>query len=261
LHGFERTHNRFALYSYRQMNVVVVIPARMGSTRCPGKPLRVLAGKPMVQWVYEAAVRAVLPKRVMVATPDAEIVSAVKSFGGEAILTSAGHTTGTDRIAEVASKVEAGAYVNVQGDEPLIEPVSIDACARPVAERVAQMASVYDWADESEIDDPNVVKVVTDPAGNALYFSRSRIPFVRSQSGLRTKKHVGLYAYTGDALKQFASWEPTPLEKTEVLEQLRFLENGISIRMSYAPGTPLAVDTPEQADEAARLLSARGAAP
>ena len=214
----------------------------------------------MVQWVYEASLRASLPKRVLVATPDTEIVDAVKAFGGEAILTSSGHTTGTDRIAEVATKVEADAYVNVQGDEPLIEAVSIDACAKPVADGEAQMASVYDWAAESEVDDPNVVKVVTDPAGNALYFSRSRIPFVRSQSGLRTKKHVGLYAYSGAALRQFALWEPTPLEKTEVLEQLRFLENGISIKMSYAPGTPLAVDTPEQADEAARLLAARGAA-
>lgn len=241
------------------MNVVVVIPARMASTRCPGKPLRVLAGKPMVQWVYESAVKAALPRRVLVATPDVEIVAAVKSFGGEAILTSSGHTTGTDRIAEVAGKVDADAYVNVQGDEPLIEPGSIDACARPVAEGEAEMASVYDWASDSEVDDPNVIKVVTDPAGNALYFSRSRIPFVRSQTGLRTKKHVGLYAYTGGALRSFGSWEPTPLEKTEVLEQLRFLENGIAIKMSYAPGTPLAVDTPEQADEAARLLAARGA--
>jgi 3-deoxy-manno-octulosonate cytidylyltransferase (CMP-KDO synthetase) len=241
------------------MNVVVVIPARMASTRCPGKPLRVLAGKPMVQWVYEAALNAALPKRVLVATPDSEIVSAVKDFGGEAILTSANHTTGTDRIAEVAQKVEAVAYVNVQGDEPLIEPASIDACAKPVADGVAEMASVYDCAADSEVDDPNVVKVVTDPAGNALYFSRSSIPFARSQSGLRIKKHVGLYAYTGAALASFASWEPTPLEKTEVLEQLRFLENGIQIKMSYAPGTPLAVDTPEQADEAARLLAARSA--
>ncbi len=241
------------------MNVVVVIPARMASTRCPGKPLRMLAGKPMVQWVYEASLRASLPKRVMVATPDTEIVAAVKSFGGEAILTSIGHTTGTDRIAEVATKVDADAYVNVQGDEPLIDPVSIDACAKPVAEGHAEMASVYDWAADSEVDDPNVVKVVTDPSGNALYFSRSRIPFVRSQSGLRTKKHVGLYAYTGEALRSFSTWDPTPLEKTEVLEQLRFLENGVQIKMSYAPGTPLAVDTPEQADEAARLLAARGA--
>ncbi|MEO7453792.1 MAG: 3-deoxy-manno-octulosonate cytidylyltransferase [Fimbriimonadales bacterium] len=241
------------------MNVVVVIPARMDSTRCPGKPLRDLAGKPMVQWVYEAALKATLPKRVLVATPDSEIVAAVKAFGGEAILTSSSHPTGTDRIAEVAEKVDATAYVNVQGDEPLIEPASIDTCAKPVADGDAEMASVYDWAADSEVDDPNVVKVVTDPAGNALYFSRSRIPFVRSQSGLRTKKHVGLYAYTGAALRSFATWEPTPLEKTEVLEQLRFLENGIQIKMGYAAGTPLAVDTPEQADEAARLLAARSA--
>ena len=213
----------------------------------------------MVQWVYEAAVRASLPKRVMIATPDTEIVAAAKAFGGEAILTSAGHTTGTDRIAEVATKIEADAFVNVQGDEPLIDPVSIDACAKPVAIGDAEMASVYDWASEEEFDDPNVVKVVTDPSGNALYFSRSRIPFIRSQSGLRIKKHVGLYAYSGAALRKFSQWEHTPLEKTEVLEQLRFLENGVGIKMSYAPGTPLAVDTPEQADEAARLLKARGA--
>lgn len=249
------------MYPYRQMNFVVVIPARMASTRCPGKPLRDLAGKPMVQWVYEAALRAGLPKRVLVATPDAEIVAATKAFGGEAVLTSSGHTTGTDRIAEIATKIDADAYVNVQGDEPLIDPVSIDACLGPLTRGEAQMASVYDWALPEDLDNPNVVKVVTDPNGKALYFSRSRIPFARSESGLRTKKHVGLYAYTGDALRSFAGWEPTPLEKTEVLEQLRFLENGIDIMMSYAPGTALSVDTPEQADEAARLLAERSAAP
>ncbi|MDQ2985833.1 MAG: 3-deoxy-manno-octulosonate cytidylyltransferase [Armatimonadota bacterium] len=242
------------------MNVVVVIPARMASTRCPGKPLRMLAGKPMVQWVYEAALKAALPRRVLIATPDAEIVAATKAFGGEGILTSSGHSTGTDRIAEVASKIDADVFVNVQGDEPLIDPVSIDACAKPVANGESEMASVYDWADEADLDNPNVVKVVTSPSGMALYFSRSRIPFVRSQSGLRTKKHVGLYAYTGAVLSKFAGWDPTPLEKTEVLEQLRFLENGIAIKMSYAPGTPLAVDTPAQADEAARLLAARSSA-
>jgi 3-deoxy-manno-octulosonate cytidylyltransferase (CMP-KDO synthetase) len=241
------------------MNFVVVIPARMASTRCPGKPLRMLAGKPMVQWVYEAAVKATLPKRVLVATPDTEIVEATKAFGGEAILTSSGHTTGTDRIAEVATKIDADAYLNVQGDEPLIDPVSIDTCLEPIAKEGAVMASVYDWASEDDLANPNVVKVVTDPSGRALYFSRSAIPFTRSQSGLRTKKHVGLYAYTGSALRNFAGWEPTPLERTEVLEQLRFLENGVEIRMSYAPGTALSVDTPEQADEAARLLSARSA--
>lgn len=236
------------------MRAVIVIPARMASTRCPGKPLRVLAGKPMIQWVFEAAAASGAGDKVVVAAPDQEIVDAARAFGADSILTRHDHPTGTDRIAEVAQQLEADYYINVQGDEPLIKPEAIATCAVPL-KGGAQMASVYDWGEADDADNPNIVKVVTDSKGRALYFSRSPIPHFRSQTDVRLKKHVGLYAYSRDVLLSFSKWEPTPLERTEVLEQLRFMENGVEIYMSYAPGTPVAVDTPEQADMAAELLA------
>jgi len=236
------------------MKAIIVIPARMASTRCPGKPLRNLAGKPMVQWVFEAAQASNEGGDVVIATPDEEIVQAAKGFGASAVLTRHDHATGTDRIAEVAQLIPADYYINVQGDEPLIKPAAISTCAGPLANG-AEMASVYDWAEPGDADNPNVVKVVTDNRDRALYFSRSPIPHYRNESGERTKKHVGLYAYSREALLSFSKWEPTSLEKTEVLEQLRFMENGIAIHMSFAPGTPVAVDTPEQAELAAQLLA------
>lgn len=212
----------------------------------------------MIQWVWEAAKQAASIADVFIATPDHEIIDAAESFGAKALLTSADHPTGTDRIAEVATKVEAEVYLNVQGDEPLIQPDTISACALALVESGEEMASIYDFMDEREADDPAVVKVVTDNRDRALYFSRSRIPFHRQQSGTRLKKHVGLYAYTRDALTRFSHWEPTPLEQTEMLEQLRFLENGIAIQMKRAAATALAVDTPEQADIVRGLLATGG---
>lgn len=235
------------------MDIVAVIPARMASARFPGKPLVDLAGKPMVQWVFEAACRSECPSAVVIATPDQEIAEAAGEFGAEAILTHDCHPSGTDRIAEVAQKLGADAYVNVQGDEPLLPPESVDACCQLLLEG-AQMASLYNWADESELDSPAVVKVVTDLRDRALYFSRSRIPFERAQGHKRVKKHVGIYGYTAELLARFASWEPTPLEQTEMLEQLRFLEHGVEIRMAFGSGSQVAVDTPEQAAMAAMLL-------
>jgi 3-deoxy-D-manno-octulosonate cytidylyltransferase len=194
---------------------------------------------------------------VIVATPDKEIADAVGSFGGRAILTRQDHHSGTDRVSEVASMMGKGIYVNVQGDEPLVPSATIEACILPLVDGSAQMASVYDWADTSEATSPNVVKVVTDLFNDALYFSRSSIPYDRNQTGERIKKHIGLYAYTGDLLRKFASWQPTPLEKAEGLEQLRFMENGVRIRMSLGRSGELAVDTPEQAEEVRRILSSR----
>lgn len=237
------------------MRIVAVIPARMASTRCPGKPLRDLAGKPMLQWVYEAVCKAEIPTAVVIATPDQEIVDAANRFGCETVLTGDHHTTGTDRIAEAASILGADAYLNVQGDEPLIQPEAIDACARPILQGEAEMASVYDWMKPEDESNPAVVKVVTDLQDRALYFSRAPIPFRRGLQDQPLKQHVGLYAYTGNVLAKFATWKPTPLEQTEVLEQLRFMENGITIQMSLSKGTPVAVDTPEQAEMAARLLA------
>lgn len=237
---------------------MIVIPARMGSQRFPGKPLCDLLGKPMVQWVYEAAQESGLTKRIVVATPDREIIEACEGFGGEAILTSHNHPTGTDRIAEVAEKIEADFYVNVQGDEPLISPATIQAVGEPMLrDSSVEMASVYGDCEEGEEDNPNVVKVVTDLAGWALYFSRHAIPFPRGERSEPLKKHIGLYAYRRDALMRYPSWPQTPLEKAESLEQLRFMENGVRIRMNRGEPTAVAVDTPEQAEEVRKLLSGR----
>jgi 3-deoxy-D-manno-octulosonate cytidylyltransferase len=240
------------------MRCLIVIPARMGATRFPGKPLADLLGRPMVQWVYEAALASGVGDRVVVATPDEEIVHAVSLFGGEAVLTRHDHPTGTDRITEVATLHPADVYVNVQGDEPLIRPESIRACAEPMlADSRISMASVFSECPESEYDDPTVVKVVTDDSSYALYFSRFAIPFARNPRLIPVKKHVGLYAYTGDALARFAEWAPHPLETAESLEQLRFLANGVRIFMSPGAGTELAVDTPEQAETVRQILASR----
>lgn len=235
------------------MDLCIVIPARMGATRFPGKPLADLYGKPMVQWVYERAVASGAAGRVVVATPDDVIAEATRGFGGEAILTSPDHPTGTDRIAEAAESLGAELYVNVQGDEPLIDPETIRACAEALRSGDAQVASVYDDLEEEGADDPNVVKVVLDRKGNALYFSRSPIPYPRSGSR-ELHKHIGIYGYSLEALRAFASLPPGELEQTESLEQLRFLENGWAIRMAKGRGTPLAVDTPEQLEHVRTIM-------
>jgi 3-deoxy-D-manno-octulosonate cytidylyltransferase len=226
----------------------------MASTRFPGKPLVDLMGKPMLQWVVERARDTKITDRVVVATPDQEIVDACKRFGVEAIETSIDHPTGTDRIAEVATKLKADFYVNVQGDEPLVQPYDIRACANPIDGEV-QMASVYADCPDDEVDNPAVVKVVIALNGDALYFSRHAVPYPRNARVERPKKHVGLYAYTAEVLAQYTRWPQSPLERSESLEQLRFLENGVRIRMSRGTGSALAVDTPEQADQVRAILS------
>jgi 3-deoxy-manno-octulosonate cytidylyltransferase (CMP-KDO synthetase) len=240
------------------MRRVIVIPARMAATRFPGKPLADILGRPMVMWVVDAARASGVGERVIVATPDQEIVDACASFGAEAMLTSEAHPTGTDRIAEVAATVEADVYVNVQGDEPLVRPSTIQACAAAMwAGPSVGMASVYSECPAHEYDDPSVVKVVLDQAGYALYFSRHAIPYARNPRAVPVWKHAGLYAFRRETLLEFAGWGPSALEQSESLEQLRFLENGVRIRMSLAQGAELAVDTPEQADEVRRLLAGR----
>jgi 3-deoxy-manno-octulosonate cytidylyltransferase (CMP-KDO synthetase) len=230
----------------------------MGSTRFPGKPLADLCGKPMVAWVVEAAQRAEVADLVIVATPDDEIMDACRKMGVEAVRTLHTCPTGTDRIAEAAAQVPADCYVNVQGDEPLVEPASIAACARPLLQSLeVEMASVYGRLDPNEESDPNAVKVVTDRQGYALYFSRSPIPFERNPRVEPAKKHVGLYAYRADALSRFSTWPQTPLEVAESLEQLRFLENGVRIKMEPGEATPLAVDTPAQAEQVRAILAER----
>ncbi|MEZ0327588.1 MAG: 3-deoxy-manno-octulosonate cytidylyltransferase [Fimbriimonas sp.] len=237
------------------MRSLIVIPARMASTRFPGKPLCDLLGKPMIQWVYERALASNVAEHVLIATPDQEIIDACKAFGAEAIQTRNDHPSGTDRIAEVSQSVKADVYINVQGDEPLIRPESICACAEPLlGDNNVPMGSVYGQCPPEEHDNPAVVKVATDWEGYALYFSRYAIPYPRNERALPVKKHVGIYAYRYDVLQAFARWTPSPLETTESLEQLRFLEHGVRIKMSLGEGSELAVDTPEQAEEVRRLL-------
>lgn len=209
----------------------------------------------MIQWVYEAAQKSGVASEIVIAAPDQEIIDAAEGFGAQAMLTRLDHPSGTDRIAEVAESLGADFYVNVQGDEPLINPATIRACAQPLLDNPrVEMASVFAECPNEEVENPAVVKVVTDLAGNALYFSRHAIPYPRNSRGDRVKKHIGIYAYQHDILMQFAGWGPTPLELTESLEQLRFLENGVRIRMAEGKGSLVAVDTPEQAEEVRRLL-------
>ena len=230
----------------------------MGSTRFPGKPLCDLLGKPMLQWVVEASRAANFADRIVVATPDQEIIDSCSRFGAEAILTSPTHPTGTDRIAEVSRTVVADIYVNVQGDEPLILPETISICAQPLLNDPSiQMGSIYSACPDIERENPAVVKVVTDLNDFALYFSRFPLPFPRNSNGVETKKHVGTYAYRREVVQAYSTWSQTPLEVTESLEQLRFMEHGIRIKMSKGQGSALAVDTPEQADEVRAILKSQ----
>lgn len=226
------------------MKVIGVIPARMAAARLPGKPLLDIAGKPMVQWVWERAKEAHTLNALYIATPDPEIVQAAESFGAQAMLTSHQHRSGTDRLAEVARRTDGDIYVNIQGDEPLLDPTSVDKAVQPLLENEAvPMSSIYCMADPIEYDLPSAVKVVLDQNGDALYFSRSRIPYPRELTDLTLYKHIGLYAFRRELLLQFAEWQPTPLERTEALEQLRVLEHGYRIRMVRVDTASIAVDT------------------
>ncbi len=212
----------------------------------------------MIQWVAEAAKESGISDCVVVATPDQEILDVCKSAAIDAVRTRLDHPSGTDRIAEVAESVDADVYVNVQGDEPLVRPETICACAEPLLrDAEIQMGSVYAPCPDEQIENPAVVKVVTDDQSFAMYFSRCPIPFRRNPSSEPAKKHVGIYAYRKKTLLSFAKWQPTELEKTEGLEQLRFLEHRVGIYMALGQGSEQAVDTPEQAEQVRRLLKAR----
>ena len=229
------------------MKVLCVIPARFASTRLPGKPLKDIAGKPMVVRVYERASQAGLVDETLVATDDERIKDAVEAAGGRAMLTRADHATGTDRLAEVAEAYpQVDLIVNVQGDEPLIEPGLIDQLAGLFAnEPDLKMATVKtEMKDEAEQKNPNNVKVVCDKAGYALYFSRSLMPYPR-KGGCPVYKHIGIYAYRRDFLLHYAKMEPTPLEQAESLEQLRALENGYRIKVVETKAKFVGVDTVE----------------
>ena len=229
------------------MRTLCVIPARYASTRLPGKPLADICGKPMICRVLERASRTQKPEKVIVATDDERIYDAVRAEGGEALLTRADHPTGTDRLAEVAEAYpEVDLIVNVQGDEPLIEPSVIDDLIAPfeMDENLPMATVMVRMEDAAEQLNPNNVKVVVDKLGYALYFSRSLVPYPRAAAG-PVYKHIGIYAYRRDFLLRYACLEPTPLERAESLEQLRALENGYGIRVLETDCRFVGVDTPE----------------
>ena len=229
------------------MRTLCVIPARYASTRLLGKPLADICGKPMICRVLERASRAQKPEKVIVATDDERIYDVVRAEGGEAILTRADHPTGTDRLAEVAEAYpEVDLIVNVQGDEPLIEPSVIDDLIAPfeMDENLPMATVMVRMEDAAEQLNPNNVKVVVDKLGYALYFSRSLVPYPRAAAG-PVYKHIGIYAYRRDFLLRYARLEPTPLERAESLEQLRALENGYGIRVLETDCRFVGVDTPE----------------
>jgi 3-deoxy-manno-octulosonate cytidylyltransferase (CMP-KDO synthetase) len=247
--------------------IIAVIPARYGSTRFPGKALVPIKGKPMIQWVYERTRRSQLINRVIVATDDERILSAVKLFGGEAIMTSPHHDTGTDRIAEVAQSLDCDIVVNVQGDEPLIRPEMIDEAIAPlVQDNSIPMGTLCKKIDErEEAFDPNVVKVVFDKNSFALYFSRAPIPWDRDawagKSSFREfplegprYKHIGLYVYRRDFLLEYARMPRTALEAAEKLEQLRALENGRRIKLVITSYESFGVDIPDDLSKILKQL-------
>jgi len=246
------------------VKVVAIIPARYASTRLPGKPLADIAGKPMVWRVYEQAKKARLVQEVWVATDDQRVYDAMIALGGNALMTSPDHPSGTDRLAEAAGKIPADIYVNVQGDEPLIPPRMIDETVTPLLEvpsiNMATAARVT--SDAAEIIDPSVVKVVTDERGYAMYFSRAPIPFHRDEwGGLpgitdgSAYKHIGLYVYRRDFLLRYAKLAPTRLEMLEKLEQLRALGHGEKVRVVITRYESFGVDTPEDLEKVRSLFS------
>lgn len=239
--------------------VVVVIPARYGSTRLPGKPLVSLAGKPMIQWVYERAKLAERVDRVIVATDDERIMKAVLAFGGEARMTRSDHRTGTERVAEVAAHEEGEVFLNVQGDEPLLDPAAVDTAVNALLEEPAASISTVATPIKTpgDIMDPNVVKTVLDFDGNALYFSRAPIPWVRdtaSKIQVRHLKHLGLYVFQRDALLEYPTLPQGELERIEQLEQLRWMENGWKIRVAEVGHDAVSVDVPEDVARVEKLL-------
>jgi 3-deoxy-manno-octulosonate cytidylyltransferase (CMP-KDO synthetase) len=260
--------------------IAAIIPARYGASRLVGKPLSDIHGKPMIQHVHERVSRARGIARVLVATDDQRIADAVRAFGGEALMTSPAHKSGSDRLAEAAQMIAAEVVVGVQGDEPMIDPGAVEASIRPFTDASVQAATVCTpLRDVEDMLSPHVVKVVVDAAGRALYFSRRPIPYVRPglspaapeggdaraaarlavERGL-ARRHLGIYAWRRDALLRFAALPPSVLEEAEGLEQLRALEPGLPMQVVEFDGQPgVAVDTPEDLERVRALLAPMGA--
>jgi 3-deoxy-manno-octulosonate cytidylyltransferase (CMP-KDO synthetase) len=234
------------------MNKAVgIIPARWNSTRFPGKPLHLVAGKPLLLRVLERCRRAKNLDSLIIATDDMRIARAAFDWGAEVSLTSARHRSGTDRVAEVARKTKEFAHViNIQGDEPLVDPRLIDKLVERLRSnrKIEMVTAAHPFENPAEASSPHQVKVAVDLSGRALYFSRAAIPFPRNLSGIKYLRHQGIYGFRRETLLQFVKWKPTPLERSESLEQLRALENGVSVHvLVIAKGSP-GVDTPEDAN-------------
>ena len=242
-----------------EIEIVGLIPARLAATRLPNKPLADIGGKPMIQYVWERALKVRGITQVAIATPDEAILEAVQAFGGQAIMTSAAHRSGTDRLAEAAEVLGLSSeaiVVNIQGDEPLLEPLAIEASVAPLlADPTLPMTSLMCPCPPEDLDNPGCVKVVCALNEDALYFSRALLPYPRTKTSIEVMQHIGLYAYRRHFLTTFAALPPTPLEQAEGLEQLRALENGYRIRMVRVEEAPVGVDTLEDLDRVRQILA------
>ena len=239
------------------MKAIAVIPARLASTRLARKMLREIAGKPLIGVVYEAVRSSPLLARVLIATDSEDIMSVCRRHGWDAQMTSMAHRSGTERVHEISQGEPADVYVNVQGDEPLVRSEQIATLLQVMENPSAQVGTVMTPAAATDIPNPNAVKVVPDLNGKALYFSRATIPFDRDGTSPRYFKHLGLYAYRKAALDQFVSLPESSLEKSERLEQLRFLENGISIFVGETPYDSVGVDTEEDLQRVTAMMATR----
>lgn len=245
--------------------IVAVIPARHASTRFPGKPLALIAGRPMVEHVWRRCEESRAFHEVLVATDDARIQEAVARFGGKAVLTSPTCPTGTDRVAEVArGRQDVEVWVNVQGDEPLLDPEALRVLAGLFQDAEVGMGTLVRPLEAAEVPNPNVVKAVLARNGDALYFSRAALPFIREaghEGSVQRWAHIGLYGYRHETLLKLAALAPTPLEEAEKLEQLRALEHGLRIRCGQVRWSTVAVDVPEDVARVEAALRARGLTP
>lgn len=237
-------------------SVCVVIPARYDSTRFPGKPLVMLKGKPLIQHVYDRCEKAENVDKLIVATDDRRICDTVINFGGNVVMTSKDHPSGTDRIAQAVQEINCDFVVNVQGDEPLIKPELIDSIITSMLSesQVVVSTPITLIKDESDLNNPDVVKVVCDVNGYALYFSRYAIPFIRDGKTTKCYKHIGLYGYKKDFLLELVKYPQSSLEKAECLEQLRVLENGFKIKTVITDYECVGVDRPEDLEEVEKRL-------
>ena len=239
------------------MKVIAVIPARLASTRLPRKMLREIAGETLLGRTYDAVRACQRLERVIIATDSDEILQFARRKGWDAQLTSAAHRNGTERVHEISASVAADVYVNVQGDEPLIRPEHIPSLLELMEDPSVQVGTLKTPAAPDDVDNPHAVKVATDASGRALYFSRATIPFDRDRTGARYFIHLGIYAYRKAALDRYCALAESPLERSERLEQLRFLENGIAIHVAETPYGTLRIDTEEDLQRAERILRGR----